>query len=74
MEPYAFNTYPSLHLCMILLCSGQTRIQVQALEGLGQENARLVASNEAMAKQLSGSTSLSVHSSTEHPMQIIRAA
>ena len=35
-------------------------VQVQALEGLGQENSRLAASNEAIAKHLSGSTSLSV--------------
>ena len=32
-------------------------IQVQALEGLGQENSRLAASNEAIVKQLSGATS-----------------
>ena len=31
--------------------------QVQALEGLGQENSRLAASNEAIVKQLSGATS-----------------
>ena len=31
--------------------------QVQALEGLGQENSRLAAYNEAILKQLSGATS-----------------
>lgn len=35
-------------------------LQVQALEGLGQENSTLAASNEALAQQLSGSASLSV--------------
>ena len=35
-------------------------VQVQALEGLGQENSRLAASNEAIVKHLSGSASLSV--------------
>ena len=35
--------------------------QVQALEGLGQENARLAASNDALEKQLSSSQSLTVH-------------
>ena len=35
-------------------------VQVQALEGLGQENSKLAASNETLAKQLSGSASLSV--------------
>jgi len=35
-------------------------LQAQALEGLGQENSTLAASNEALAQQLSGSASLSV--------------
>ena len=35
--------------------------QVQALEGLGEENARLAASNDALEKQLSSSQSLRVH-------------
>ena len=48
-------------------CPGLTQAvseQVQALEGLGQENSRLAASNEAIAKHLSSNASPSVSLST----------
>ena len=45
--------------------------QVQALEGLGQENSRLAASNEAIVKHLSSNASPSVSPGTPALCQVL---